>query len=301
MDVETILKEIRNRVVSDDRANASTAGTDVRSNGSAPPSSQSESLTRASAHLAVTGRAWDRLPPVFSNRRGTLARIELWIKRKSKPLTRWFTWEQVNFNRAVKDALGDVIEILKAEAQELAILRGQLTHEAQRQAREVREIEARLNQTEAALARVSQLIASSTKENRGRQAELAQQYSQLAQQYSRLENKLSSLVSEHSALELQHSTSQADLQVEHAKLAGQVIELVAQLRAEQSQIKAQQDQEINRRLSDLATDLKEEQRVCFRQVSLEASEAAVLEDRARRSLIERLEKIEAALKAGQRG
>ena len=123
MDVETILKEIRNRVVSDVRANEANAGTEATSNGSLPQTNQSESLTRVSAHLAVTGRAWDRLPPVFSNRHGTLARLELWLKRKSKSLTRWFTWEQVNFNRAVKDALGDVIEILEAEARELAMLR----------------------------------------------------------------------------------------------------------------------------------------------------------------------------------
>jgi chromosome segregation ATPase len=212
-----------------------------------------------------------------------LARLELWIKRQSKWLTHWFTWEQVNFNRSVKDALADVIEILKAEAQELATLRGHLTQEVHRQARELREIDARLNQTEAAVARVSQLIASSTDENRSRRAEVAQQYSQL-------EKKFSSLVSEHS-----------DLQVEHSRLAGQVVELVAQLRAEDSQIKSQQDQEINQRLSELAAELKEEQRVCFRQVSLEASESAVLEDRARRSLVERLEKIEAALTAAGRG
>jgi len=275
MDVETILKEIRNRVVSDVHANEANAGTEATPNGSLPQTNQSESLTRVSAHLAVTGRAWDRLPPVFSNRHGTLARLELWVKRKSKSLTRWFTWEQVNFNRAVKDALGDVIEILEAEARELAMLRGQLTQEMHRQfttlragaddqARELREIEARLQQADAALARVTQIVTSLTEEREGR---------------------LSKLVREH-----------ANLELEHSKLANQVIDLAGQLRAEDQQIKSQQDEEINRRLSALAAELKEEQRVCFRQVSLEANESTVLEDRARRALLARLEELEESVK-----
>src|SRR5437764_12106652 len=84
-------------------------------------------------YLTVTGRAWNQLPPVFSSRRGTAARIELWIKNTCKPLTRWFTWEQVNFNRAVHDALSDATKILMTEAQELAALRAQLTGEMRRE------------------------------------------------------------------------------------------------------------------------------------------------------------------------
>jgi DNA repair exonuclease SbcCD ATPase subunit len=249
MDVEAILKEIRNRVVSEGRANDAEP-----SNGSAPQSNQTESLTRVSAHLSVTSRAWDRLPPLVSNRRGALARIELWLKRTSKPLTRWFTWEQVNFNRAVKDALSDVVEILKAQAQELAGLRAQLAHEAG----ERREVEKRLN---AAIARLTEIATNLT-------------------------DTTSSLGSKHSSLESEHS-----------KLANQVIELAAQLRAEDQQIKTQQSEEIESRLSELAAELKDEQRVCFRQVSLEATESAVLEDRARRDLLTRLERLEASLKA----
>jgi chromosome segregation ATPase len=287
MDVETILKEIRNRVVSDVRANEANAGTEATSNGSLPQTNQSESLTRVSAHLAVTGRAWDRLPPVFSNRHGTSARLELWLKRKSKSLTRWFTWEQVNFNRAVKDALSDVIEILEAEARELAMLRGQLTQEMHRQftsvragaddqARELREMEARLQQADAALAHVTQIVTSLTDEREGR--------------FSNLEREHANLAREH-----------ANLELEHSKLANQVIDLTGQLRAEDQQIKSQQDEEINRRLSALAAELKEEQRVCFRQVSLEANESAVLEDRARRALLARLEELEESVKDLSRG
>jgi len=259
MDVETILKEIRNRVVSDAGTNEANARAEATSNGSIPQSNQHESLTRVSAHLAVTGRAWDRLPPVLSNRQGTLARIELWIKRKCKPLTRWFTWEQINFNRATKDALSDIVEILSAEAQELAALRGQLTQEMRRADDQARE---RWAQFEAALAR--------------KEAELARRTEESDRQYSNLE-------------------------FEHSKLADQVVNLGVQLRAENRQIKSQQDEEIDRRLTELAAELKEEQRVCFRQVSLETNESAVLEDRARRALLTRLEELEESMKVLQRG
>lgn len=280
MDVETILNQIRERVVSEE--NARTPGTAVSTtasslNGSAEGSNQDEALARQdetlarlSEQLTVTGRAWNRLPPIFSNRRGALARIELWIKNTCRPLTRWFTWEQVNFNRAVHDALSDVTKILMAQAQELAALRAQLSGEMRReflalrsdfdaQAIELRtlnnnhaehraDVEARLRNTNDTLARISNLLADLTEESR----------------------------------------------TQHAQLAEQTSDLTA-LREEQSAAKSQQAEELNRRLAELVTELKEEQRVCFRQLSLEASEAAVLEDRGRRALDTRLEKLEKAL------
>jgi archaellum component FlaC len=267
-----------------------------------------------SAHLAVTGRSWDRLPPVVSNRHGTLGRIELWIKKKSKPLTRWFTWEQINFNRSVNDALCDVVEILKAEAHELASMRARLTHEMRRefstlrsaadeQARRLQDIEARANQTDHALAQVDQSINSLSEQNRNGQNKLAEQYLQARMDVTNLTTEHSALQAEHANLSAAHASLQADhvnLQTEHSKLANQVIELAGQLREEDRQIKSQQDLAVDRRLIELAAELKEEQRVCFRQVSLEASESAVIEDRAQRALLERLEQLEAVLKASRR-
>src|SRR5437763_11180134 len=136
MDVETILNQIRERVVSEENARLPGAGvstTPSSSNGSEPGPNQVEALARLSEQLTVTGRAWNRLPPIFSNRSGTLGRVELWVKNTCKPLTRWFTWEQVNFNRAVHDALSDITRILMAEAQELAALRVQLAGEMRRE------------------------------------------------------------------------------------------------------------------------------------------------------------------------
>src|SRR5689334_4542424 len=71
------------------------------------------------ANLAVMARAWDRLPPVLSNRTGTIARLELWIKEKLRAAFRWFTWEQINFNSATYQTLLEVVESLKAYEQSL--------------------------------------------------------------------------------------------------------------------------------------------------------------------------------------
>jgi hypothetical protein len=247
MDVEAILEQIRERVIAEDQAPVSSGAATMGApaNGSGSRSSVSESLTRASAHLAVTGRAWDRLPPVFSNRTGTLARVELWLKRTCKPLTRWFTWEQVNFNRAVNDALCDVIEILKIEAHEQASLRAQLT-------------------------------------------------SEMHQEFVRLRSEIEELGRARNQLETRLDQTSEEARGGHAQLAAKLDELAEALRAEQQTGKAAQDEELNRRLAELAAELREDQRVCFRQLSLEASESAVLEDRGRRELLARLEKLESS-------
>jgi len=253
MDVETILNQIRERVVSEENARlpgTAVSTTALSSNGSASGSNQDEALARLSEQLTVTGRAWNRLPPIFSNRQGALARIELWLKNLCRPLTRWFTWEQVNFNRAVHDALSDVTKILMAEAQELAALRAQLSGEMRReflalrsdfdsQAAELRTIkdnhEARLKKTDETLSRISNMLGEVADQTR----------------------------------------------TGHSQLAS---EMAAALSA----------------VNDRLAELKEEQRVCFRQLSLEASEAAVLEDRGRRALDARLEKLEESLQIRKR-
>jgi cell division protein ZapA (FtsZ GTPase activity inhibitor) len=47
------------------------------------------------------------------------------------------------------------------------------------------------------------------------------------------------------------------------------------------------------RMAEISAELREEQRVCFKQLSLESAEAAILEDRGRRALESRVEKLEA--------
>src|SRR5260370_18847296 len=124
-EVENILNEIRQRVRVEEETSAPdgllapherTAIGEVSTN---DVSHDVESLARLSAHLTTTARAWDQLPPIFSNRRGTSARLELWIKAKLKSLTRWFTWEQVNFNAAAHHALTETLTALATHEEQL--------------------------------------------------------------------------------------------------------------------------------------------------------------------------------------
>ena len=123
-EVESILREIRERVRAEQQAasvsstaNEAGANAALASGDSTPKAT--EALARIEGHLTTTGRAWDRLPPVVSNRSGTLARLELWIKRRLKVATRWYAWEQVNFNAAVHHALRDMLEAFSAFEQQL--------------------------------------------------------------------------------------------------------------------------------------------------------------------------------------
>ena len=97
-----------------------------------------------------------------------------------------------------------------------------------------------------------------------------------------------------------------------SRLAGELAALarafeagVEQLRAEMGAhadgLRSEQQAQLLARAADLQKELREraeqvleEQRVCFRQLSLEASEAAVLQDRARRHVESRLEALEKA-------
>ena len=74
------------------------------------------------------------------------------------------------------------------------------------------------------------------------------------------------------------------IEAQRVQIEGQRI----QSEAQRAHTEAQRSQ-MNARLSELEEELRErdarmqeEQRVCFKQLSLEATEAAVLEDRARR-------------------
>jgi ribosome-associated translation inhibitor RaiA len=207
-EVEDILHEIRERVRAEEEKRALAAPAAPSTMGSfGAQNSESRSdgtrvFERVSAHLTTTARSWDKLPPLFSNRSGTAARLELWIKARFKSLTRWFTWEQVNFNSAVHHALSETLQALAAYADELKRMRAEVAKEAE-----------------------------------DRRAD-----------FERRDQEI------------------------NARLT-----------------------EINARISGLAGEMRDEQRVCFKQLSLEAGEAAVLADRARRAVESRLEKLEKTL------
>jgi DNA repair exonuclease SbcCD ATPase subunit len=244
-EVESILREIRERVLSEQRA-----GTDVianhpaignRGNGAAESESLqqvthdgnenliAENLSLIESYLTTTARAWDRVPPLVSNRSGLIARIELWLKRQLKRLTHWYTWEQVNFNAAVHHALRDLLPVLTAHEHKLEKLRAEL-----------------------------------------------------AGAETRLEQYQTELTAQHNELSAEIDSQRQATQAEQSQMAARLAELVSELR------------EGNQRLQD-------EQRVCFKQLALETSEAAVLEDRARRKTEALLEDLQRRVEQIEKG
>jgi hypothetical protein len=250
-EVESILNEIRDRVRTDHEQGRVpvTLVTQVeKAKDSLVPSraeggsSHTESLSRLSAHLTTTGRAWDRLPPMYSNRKGGAARFELWIKARLKSMSRWFTWEQVNFNSAVHHALSETLQALSAYQQELAELGSELREEG----------ESWRKKLEHSNRELTALRSGIEAELRKRDAAMEARTAELA-----------------SAM----NDTRAELTSRLAELAGELRESDQQLR--------------------------EEQRVCFKQLSLETSEATVMEDRGRRVIESRLDKLERALANGE--
>ena len=207
-EVESILREIRERVLSQQRSGQDVAASGATrsaiangTNGSSGQQGQSETvaaekLALINSYLTTTARAWDRLPPLVSNRSGFGARLALWLKRRLRAGTRGFTWEQVNFNAAVHHTLRDMLQVLAAYEQELARLRAQINGEAD-------------------------------------------------------------------ARRIEFEQIRAEIETHRVDVDARLDELVRELR--------ERDEHVH-----------DEQRVCFKQLALETSEAAVLEDRARR-------------------
>jgi chromosome segregation ATPase len=364
-EVETILNEIRERVLATEQARTGVTVTvqddESRDPATAPTangnSPQKKALARVSAHLITTARAWDRLPPVFSNRRGIAARLELWIKARFKSLTNWFSWEQVNFNAAVHHALSETLESLSAQEQQLRTLGAELRREAESRRVESDRTEHDLEALRASLAAESTAADTRTRQTNEileeittRLSELAEMSKRLSEEATRLQTRLAAQVEEnvrmsHQFAEVEarisHQVTNIDARVSHqvadidarvsqqltdvdAGLLQQVADLNARRSEQAFEVEARfvaqaetvgeqlsiQATELNTHLSELAAeissrlsrlaneisevsnDLHEEQRVCFKQLSLETSEASVREDRGRRAIETRLEELE---------
>jgi hypothetical protein len=254
-EVEDTLREIRERVLTEsprvahapDATNA-TAQTLAHPNGAAVESG--DALERLQANLATTERAWSRLPPILSYRRGFAARVELWLKRQIKRITHWFTWEQVNFNSAVNHALTDVRDALATHERVLAQTRSELA--ALRDATQ--------SGSDALRASLDSLRAEADAE-RARASELR---TRLAASESRLDSGFDEL---------------------RRALASGLEELRAAQRDEKNARASEFQNEMRERIEHLV----EEQRVCFKQLSLEASESAAALERARRQMETRLD------------
>lgn len=266
-EVETVLREIRERVVSQPLAQPSSSepasgGANGNQNSqlvatAEPIARSSEALARLNAHLTTTARAWDRLPPVFSNRSGTAARIEVWIKARLKIFSRWFTWEQVNFNAAVHHALGETLKTLTEQ--------------------------------DAVIAAVRSKLAQS--ENDALQRELQKQRAEIDAEINSLRVQLQA---DTAARRVDSQNQQRETNALRAEVRGELEGVRIQAEDQGTELRAR----IETKLAQLSGELREredrienEQRVCFKQLSLEANETAVSSDRAQqriRTLIEEM-------------
>lgn len=256
-EVETVLREIRERVISQPLAEPPSLGPSPGSNGkqdsqlvAAETSARSsDAMARLNAHLTTTARAWDRLPPVFSNRSGTPARIEVWIKACLKKFTRWFTWEQINFNAAVHHALGETLKTLSE--QDTAIRSQQAESEALRG-----EIQAQRDEIDTLRA---QLQADAV----ARKAEAQNQHRETNALQAELHGELEAI---------------------RIQFEDQAAELRAKIETELGELRERQDR------------IENELRVCFKQLSLETNETAVSSDRAQQRIHALLEELNQRIK-----
>lgn len=117
-DVEKVLCEIRERVRAE--TVAGRAPSHGLTENVSSPASDEDALSRLETNIVVIARAWDKLPPLISYRQGFMRQFELWLKRQIKRATRWYTWEQVNFNASTNNALRETLIALRAHDKQLA-------------------------------------------------------------------------------------------------------------------------------------------------------------------------------------
>ncbi|MGZ5437133.1 MAG: hypothetical protein ACXWID_15495 [Pyrinomonadaceae bacterium] len=109
-------------------------------------------LDRLRAGIVTARRAQDRLPPITTYRRGFVARFELWVKRRLKAATRWFTWEQANFNVATVTSLENAARLLAQLEAGLSDLRSSIQgHELAEPDTSIAAVDARLAKLESSV------------------------------------------------------------------------------------------------------------------------------------------------------
>jgi len=284
-EVETVLREIRDRVISQPLAQPTLPGSapgGANGNQNSPLVATTETsavgsgaTARLNAHLTTTARAWDRLPPVFSNRSGTAARIEVWLKARLKSFSRWFTWEQVNFNAAVHHALLEALQALNEQEAVIADVRSQL----------------------------AQLQTSSKAEGEALRAEIQ---NAIDNHYAEINSLRAQLQADAAARRMEAQNQQRETNGLRAELRGEMESV--RLRTEdrgtelQARIKTATD-EAAANLAKLSNELREredhlenEQRVCFKQLLLETNETAVSSDRAQQRISTLIEEMNQRIK-----
>ncbi len=260
-EVEQTLREIRERVRADVQTVVVRRQTEVKPAGPltahVETDALSDALARLDANLATTGRTWSRLPPLTSYRSGFSARVELWIKRQIKRVTHWFTWEQVNFNSAVHHALGDMRASLETCRRQLEHLQTSIDAEAAARRQMLADIEARFSS-------------------------INEHVSSINSRFSPIENQLSSLGAQLSSNDARSAALESELSRERSRLDEAFVRASESTAAHEA---------VRDELRERISHVLEEQRVWFKQLSLETSERAVLNDRARRLIETRLEEI----------
>lgn len=303
LEVEETLREIRERVrATQARATATQTATPTASGLAALESpaaetpahvgegrgAASDALARLEANLSTTERAWDRLPPLLSNRTGWVARLELWVKRKIKRALHWITWEQVNFNSSVHHSLRDARAALAAHEQLLSrvqsesaslvasfrLLKAEADAERARGEAERSRAEADRTRAEARLSEFGARIAAAEARFDAGVARVSKQLGEAVAQ-----------LREEQRAHAENLTGAQGALVEAWR--GEQDAFADGLRGEQGARLAEFRHEVSERLETLL----DEQRVCFRQLSLEASEAALANERARRRIETRLDEI----------
>lgn len=253
-EVEDILKQIRATVLADEaRTNSSPLPTKDQSSPVEKSTSDSWSTTSTQSYpnISTMNRAWDRLPPVISNRRGAVSSLELWLKRIIKRGSRWFTWEQVNFNAAVHHTFREIIQTLTTHEQQLASLKAQLS------------------EVNGSLLRLETSIDPHKSQRR-----------QLSKDIAELSKAITELRNDQEGIGVR--TRLAALEIKSDVLGDEKKELQARMNESLLELR-----ESTERILD-------EQRVCFKQIALETSEASAHDARERRALTERITKLEDA-------
>lgn len=302
-EVADILQEIRNRV----RVEG------IPSNSIAAPGSNGTSSQEATepgplevaksqngyVSLSIMARAWDRLPPVVSNRSGTSARLELWVKSKLKSALRWFTWEQVNFNAATHHTFLELIESLRTHEQELLRLQHQLKTEISNQGADTQVRKQQLDSQQKQIDSQQQQIDSQRSELGAQRAELLREIEARRVQLDHQQTSLNSQQVEFNKLQSEINARLTELDTHHKRITEQQSAEKDETRARVEQAIEAQQAAAQSQLALLVKEFRErderlldEQRVCFKQLSLELTESQVLQDRARREIESRLTKLD---------
>lgn len=263
----------------------------------------SGALARMEANLSTTERTWNRLPPLLSNRDGWVARLELWLKRKVKRAAHWFTWEQVNFNSSVHHSLRDARAALAAHEQIISRMQSESASLGASLRQAKAEAEAERTRVDARLLELGARLASAEERLAPAEARLASAEARLTSAEARLASAVAQLRQQLASSIEQLSSNLVQLRDEHRAHAGDLgsmqESLVEAWRTEQSSfadgLRGEQQERLadfEREVGERMATLLDEQRVCFRQLSLEAGETAVVNDRDRRLLESRLEALE---------